>query len=99
MKMDDNLKYSKHSEIREKGYQKYDNFDAIEVPYYDAIPSDYEGIMGVPITFLDKFNPDQFEIIGIMATTKVSDFNFGYPFLNGEKVYARILIKSKRFNK
>ena len=63
MTMADNLKFSKHKEIREKGYQKYDNYDAIEVPFTDAIPSDYKEGMGVPISFLDKYNPDQFEII------------------------------------
>lgn len=68
MTMSDNLKFSKHKEIKEKGYQKYDNYDAIEIPYTDAIPSDYEGIMGVPITFLDKYSPDQFEILGITKT-------------------------------
>jgi len=60
----DNIKYSKHKEIREVGYSPYDNFDAIEVPFVDAIPSDQGGVMGVPITFLDKYNPDQFEILG-----------------------------------
>ena len=45
-------------------YDHYDNYDAIEVPTYKEIPSDYEGVMGVPITFLDKYNPDQFEIVG-----------------------------------
>ena len=65
MTMADNLRFSKHEEIREKaGYDRYDNYDAIEVPYTDAIPSDYEGVMGVPISFLDKYNPDQFEILG-----------------------------------
>lgn len=54
--------------IREHGYPKYDNFDAIEVAYVAAIPSDYDGIMGVPISFLDKYNPDQFEILGITKT-------------------------------
>lgn len=61
----DNLKYSKHKEVRNVGYSKYDNYDAIEVPFTDAIPSDYEGVMGVPITFLNKYNPDQFEILGM----------------------------------
>ncbi|GAB2864481.1 adenine-specific methyltransferase EcoRI family protein [Nocardioides pacificus] len=60
----DNLKYSKHKEIRSGGYPPYDNFPAIEVPFVDAIPSDHDGMMGVPITFLDKYNPDQFEIVG-----------------------------------
>ncbi len=64
MSYSDNLKYSKHKDIKEKGYVKYDNYDAIEVPYTDAIPSDFEGVMGVPITFLDKYSPDQFEILG-----------------------------------
>ena len=45
------------------GYCEYDNYNAIEVPYTDAIPSDYDGIMGVPISFLDKYCPEQFEII------------------------------------
>jgi hypothetical protein len=62
----DNIKFSKHEEVREKGYQRYVNFDAIEIPFTDAIPSDYPGVMGVPITFLDKYNPDQFELIGNM---------------------------------
>ena len=64
MTMDENIMYSKHKEIRDKGYQHYDNYDAIEVPYTDAIPSDYDGAMGVPITFLDKYCPEQFEILG-----------------------------------
>lgn len=63
MTMVDNLKYSKHKEIRENGYQKYDNYDAIEVPFTDAIPSDYKEDMGVPISFLDKYNPEQFKIL------------------------------------
>lgn len=64
MTMQDNLRFSKHKEIVGKdAYEKYENYDAIEVPFTDAIPSDYEGVMGVPITFLDKYNPEQFEII------------------------------------
>jgi hypothetical protein len=62
----DNIKFSKHEEVKGKGYQRYVNFDAIEIPFTDAIPSDYPGVMGVPITFLDKYNPDQFELIGNM---------------------------------
>jgi hypothetical protein len=63
MTMADNLKYNNH-----KGkvvYPHYDNYDAIEVPFTDAIPNDYSGVMGVPISFLDKYNPDQFEILGM----------------------------------
>ena len=65
MTMADNIKYSKHKEIREKGYPKYDNYDAIEVSFTDAIPSDYDGVMGVPISFLSKYNPEQFIILGM----------------------------------
>jgi hypothetical protein len=65
MTMEENLKYSKHKEIKgKKAYDKYDNYDVIEVPFTDSIPSDYSGVMGVPISFLDKYNPDQFEILG-----------------------------------
>ena len=63
MTANDNIKFSKHKEIRNMGYCEYDNYNAIEVPYTDAIPSDYNGIMGVPISFLDKYCPEQFEII------------------------------------
>lgn len=65
MKMAENLRFSKHSEIKGKEYMHYINYDAIEIPYGDAIPSDYEGNMGVPVTFLDKYCPEQFEILGI----------------------------------
>ncbi len=65
MTMDDNLKYSKHKDIKELGYPKYDNYDAIDVSFTDAIPKKYNGIMGVPVTFLDKYNPEQFKIIGL----------------------------------
>ena len=66
MTIEDNLKYSKHKELKGKdSYDHYDNYDAIEVPFIDSIPSDYNGAMGVPISFLDKYNPDQFEILGI----------------------------------
>ena len=68
MTMEENIMYSKHKDIRGKGYAKYDNYDAIEVPYTDAIPADYDGAMGVPITFLDKYCPEQFEILGITKT-------------------------------
>jgi Adenine-specific methyltransferase EcoRI len=65
MTIADNLRFSKHKEIKGKTeYARYVNFDAIEVSFGDAIPSDYQGIMGVPISFLDKYNPDQFEIVG-----------------------------------
>lgn len=68
----------------ENEYPKYDNYDAINVNATKEIPVDYNGIMGVPITFLDKYNPDQFEIIGM-----------AHPAINGKKIYARILIRRK----
>lgn len=65
MTMADNIRFSRHKEIKDIGYPHYDNYDAIEVPFTDAIPSDYEGVMGVPISFMDKYCPEQFEILGM----------------------------------
>lgn len=76
-------------------YPKYDNYDAINVNKTQDIPCDYDGVMGVPITFLDKYNPKQFDIIGQMATTAKTTYNFGYPYVHGKKLYARILIRRK----
>ena len=74
MTMKENLKYSKHKEIKGKRkYDKYDNYDAIEVPFTDAIPSDHDGVIGVPVSFLDKYNPDQFEILGTSDNGLVDD--------------------------
>ena len=97
MTMEDNLKYSKHKEVQGKdSYQKYDNYDAIEVPFTDAIPSDYDGVMGVPISFLDKYSPEQFEIKGIDRYVQDNP-NYGKRFtIHGNEIYARVLIKHKR---
>jgi hypothetical protein len=57
---------------------------------------DYDGAMGVPITFLDKHNPKQFEILGQMANTRVDEDNFGYPFVNSKRKYARIIIRRRQ---
>lgn len=70
MTMADNIKFSKHKEIKGKKYARYDNYNAIEVPFADAIPNDYNGVMGVPISFLDKYSPEQFEILGLSRYTK-----------------------------
>lgn len=70
MTMADNMRFSRHKDVRGSEYTTYDNFDAIEVPYTDAIPGDYDGVMGVPITFLDKYNPEQFEIVELSRYTK-----------------------------
>ncbi len=104
MTLADNLRYSKHKEIKGKqSYEKYDNYDAIEVPFTDAIPSDYDGVMGVPISFLDKYCPEQFEIIGGTANGQVPDefkignFNvYNNPISNGRKIYQRVLIQHRR---
>lgn len=63
MTMADNKKFSRHKEVKATGYLEYDNYKAIDIPFSDAIPSDYDGVMGVPISFLDRYNPDQFEIV------------------------------------
>lgn len=64
MSMADNLRFNKKLKGK-KSYDNYDNYEAIEVPFTDAIPSDYNGVMAVPVSFLDKYNPDQFKILGV----------------------------------
>ncbi len=89
MSMEDNIKFSKHKEVRGKGYPKYDNYDAIEVPFTDAIPSDYEGVMGVPISFLDKYSPEQFEIFGSDAddeTPPIKKYNKKVKVVDGKRM-------------
>lgn len=74
MTMSNNLRFSKHKKLKGKAeYDHYDNYDAIEVPYTDAIPSDYDGVMGVPISFLDKYCPEQFEIVNANDYRKTND--------------------------
>ena len=74
MTMSENLKFSRHKDIKGKAdYDHYDNYDAIEIPYADAIPSDYDGAMGVPISFLDKYCPEQFEILGSFNNSSLED--------------------------
>lgn len=69
MSMEQNVKFSRHKDVKDHEYQKYDNYEAIEIPHTDSIPNDYDGVMGVPITFLDKYCPEQFEIIGMAQRT------------------------------
>jgi len=64
MTIEDNKRFNNKVQTNPNSYQKYDNYDAIEIPYTNAIPSDYDGVMGVPISFLDKYSPEQFEILG-----------------------------------
>ncbi len=103
MTMNDNIKFSSHSKIKGQEYKKYDNYDAIEVPFTDAIPSDYGGAMGVPITFLDKYSPEQFEIISANDIRLNEDIPFKDHGLikdkdgtiNGKPTYVRVVIKHK----
>ena len=109
MTMADNFKHSKHKEVRgRKDYEHYINYDAIEIPFTDAIPNDYDGTMGVPISFIDKYCPEQFEIIGIglelanmdIIRKKLGKLNGGprlYVERDGElvRLYERILIRKK----
>lgn len=92
----------RHEEIvlfrtyNQNDYPKYDNYDAIEVSKLVNIPCDYDGVMGVPITFLDKYNPEQFDILGIDRYI-ADNPNYGKRFtLNGREVYARVLIRRKQ---
>ncbi|WP_276775586.1 adenine-specific methyltransferase EcoRI family protein [Porphyromonas endodontalis] len=92
MTMEDNLRYNKKMKGK-KAYDRYDNYDAIEVPYTNAIPSDYNGVMGVPISFLDKYCPEQFEILGIDRYIEDNPIPGKRFTINSKEVYARILIR------
>ena len=92
MTKDENIQRSKHRDVRSRGYAKYDNCDAIEVPHTDAIPSDYKGLMGVPITFLDKYCPEQFELVRFRKGDDGKDLT-----INGKPTYFRILIRAREY--
>jgi len=102
MTMAKNLRYNKKIKGK-KFYDRYDNYDAIEVPFTDAIPSDYDAVMGVPISFLDKYSPEQFEILGATESEGrgfsnglwKDDSGVSQALVNGEKVYKRLFIKHK----
>lgn len=104
MTMAENLKYNKTLLKRlrtkfedDKKYPEYDNYQGIEVPFTEAIPSDYPGIMGVPVSFMDKFNPEQFEIVGI--TDRQDSYGFRThkytveEFSNANDLNARACVK------
>ena len=76
-------------------YPKYDNYDAIEVGKTCDIPMNYDGVMGVPITFLDKYCPDQFAIVGEFNHGCDSEFDLAKPTINGKPVFKRIAINLK----
>lgn len=104
MTMQDNIKFSKHKEIKGKEYQKFDNYDAINIPFTDAIPSDYDGAMAVPISFLDKYSPEQFEIISsndIITNNTIPFKEHGLikdkdGTINGVPTYVRLVIKKRK---
>ena len=101
-KRHDELDLFKHYTPEE--YPKYDNYEAININKTKEIPGDYAGVMGVPITFIDKYNPDQFEIIGA-TESEGKGFSNGLwdesskvaqPVIDGKRVYKRIFIKNKK---
>jgi hypothetical protein len=107
----DNIRFSKHKVIKGIGYKEYDNLKALDVPFTDAIPSDYSGLMGVPISFLSKYSPNQFEIIGTLnngvqgdelgavklpITVKGKTFLWNGPIVDGKPQYFRIVIRHRR---
>ena len=131
MTMAENRKFNKKVIGSDVCYKKYDNYDAIEVSFTDAIPSDFSGVMGVPISFLDKYSPDQFEILGatesegkgfsnglwdeksrvsqpviereresiresLSAIRIPNQEKYDRPYIDGKRLYFRILIKRKK---
>lgn len=77
-------------------YPKYESYDAIEVSKVANIPQDYDGVMGVPITFLKKYNSEQFELVGEANHGSDNSFDLFKPTINGELKFKRILIRNKK---
>ena len=97
-----NLNVKKHHEEQilfrkytPEKYPKYDNYDAINVNEVCEIPEDYHGVMGVPITFLDHYNPDQFEVVGLANHGTDSEYDLVKPMVDGKYVYTRVLIRAR----
>ena len=82
-----------------ESFPKYDNYDAIEVGNIVDIPVDYDGVMGVPVSFLSKYNPKQFEILGQTGVIDPEyiciEYKGGRPYINGKRMYSRLLIRKK----
>ena len=85
-------------EYDEADYPKYETYDAIEVSKVTNIPVNYDGIMGVPVSFMSKYNPDQFEIIGEFNHGSDNEFDLAKPVINGKELFPRIAIKVKVSN-
>jgi len=98
MTMADNRKFNKKVIKSETAYEVYDNYDAIEVPFTDAVPSDYDGVMGVPISFLDSYNLEQFEILGANrgVDQDPSRIYGRSTYINGKETFKRLFIKHKK---
>ena len=90
-----NLPLDLYKKYNPKDYPKYDNYDAINVNKTSDIPMDYDGVMGVPITFLDKYCPTQFEIVGLDRYVEGNTMPNKRMHINGKEIYARILIRRK----
>ena len=90
-----NLPIDLYKKYNPKEYPKYDNYDAINVDKTSDIPMDYDGVMGVPITFLDKYCPTQFEIVGLDRYVEGNTMPNKRMHINGKEIYARILIRRK----
>ena len=96
-----NLDFAKRHEdlvlcklYNEKAYPKYDNYDAININKATEIPMDYDGVMGVPITFLGKYNPDQFEILGNLGSYAPDGYSLcGGIYIDGKKIFKRIVVR------
>lgn len=105
MTMQENLRYNNKKKVKEIAYLPYDNYKAIEIPFVDAIPSDYPDVMGVPISFIDKYCPEQFDIIGADFNVKDGKLDslirpewqgkLDRAYLQGKRKYSRIFIKHK----
>lgn len=105
MTMEDNKRFNTKL-VGKNAYQQYDNYKAMEVPFTQAIPSDYDGVMGVPISFLDKYNPEQFEILGMDFYVKDGllenisrqewSGKLDRAYLNEKRLYSRVLVSHKR---
>jgi len=105
MTMSDNLKFNKKM-LNKSDYDHYDNYNAIEVPFTSTIPGDYDGVMGVPISFLDRYNPDQFKVIGSDTDIKEGRLpnlvvegwrgKLDRGYINNKRIYSRIFIMHRK---
>jgi hypothetical protein len=89
--------------VTNKPFDKYDNYDAVEISFVKNIPSDHKGVMGVPVSFLDKYSPEQFGILGASDNGAIDDKyklphfkKHNEPYVKGQKQYKRIFIKHKK---